>query len=645
MAWLSGWGKRIKLTIDSSKIDSNLSHFPVAVVLSSTHGDCVFDELGSDANRFKIAFTKADGTTQLYGDIELWDDANEKAVIHVSGSGWSISSSADTDFYMYYDSEHGDNTSYIGDTGDTAAQSVWDSNFEQVLHMQDETTTTIADATSQENDGTKTSEGNPIEVDGQIGKAQDFSSDNISYTISGDVTYVTIETLLKPDNITSGQYISDNGGNRMAPIVGYQSGYYNIYGGGYPTGSASDSQIEATGVGSWDLLTWVREDDTIKGYLNGSLVVNVSISAGNFALGTNGVIGKAGSGSNYFDGTICERRLSIGSSSAAGRSAAWIKATYNTLFDSLLTYGSEEEEETGDTVTCPSPFTFETSLQGNITIAFVPGVLSGQNGIQANVEVSLSISPLTVQGELHAVIPGAGDTVALTEPLSLETSLAAALKIGISPPPLTADGSIVGVPGVAIAISAGALSVESRLFGTPVEPLSLTGSNRVYIFTLTGDADGLDDIVIPIKSFQSRIRSGDPTYLSVVIPGTDYLADIYTRGNGDLIVRMGYKKDGEVLISETIARVEMEKVRYDKGGTNKSVTLSGYRTETYEAKTVDLHEVTYSSLNDGTFRVRCNPDLYVRPGDHVYTDDEDFDVSLITYSVTPGQELFEVAGV
>jgi len=113
--WLEGWDKRrIKFTVDKDKIDTaDLQWFRVVVTLSPTHGDCVFDELTSDANRFKIAFTKADGTTELYGEIEKWDDANESAIIHVSRDGWVISDTENTDFYMYYDKDHEDNTDYI----------------------------------------------------------------------------------------------------------------------------------------------------------------------------------------------------------------------------------------------------------------------------------------------------------------------------------------------------------------------------------------------------------------------------------------------------------------------------------------------------------------------------------------------------
>ena len=91
----------------------------------------VFDKLGSSSK--KIAVTQSDGITECYVEIELWDDANEIAILHVKVP--SVSSSVATVLYLYYDAAHADNDTYVGDTGEAAAQSVWDSNFVGVWHM------------------------------------------------------------------------------------------------------------------------------------------------------------------------------------------------------------------------------------------------------------------------------------------------------------------------------------------------------------------------------------------------------------------------------------------------------------------------------------------------------------------------------
>jgi len=137
MAWLSGWTKRVKISIDNGDIGSALTDFPITIYLSASSGinsedvSFIFDELGSNDNRKKIAVTKDDGTTQCYVEIERWDHDNEKAWLHVKVP--SISSSVDTGLYLYYDSTKSDNTTYIGDSGERTE--VWNSNYKAVLHL------------------------------------------------------------------------------------------------------------------------------------------------------------------------------------------------------------------------------------------------------------------------------------------------------------------------------------------------------------------------------------------------------------------------------------------------------------------------------------------------------------------------------
>lgn len=134
----STYDQRIKLTIDNTKVDATLTWIPITVLLTSTAGEEVFVEFDADADFDKVAFTKSDGTTELYADCEKFDDSAQIAIYHVSRDGWEISSSADTDFYMYYDDDASSNTTYIGESGGTAAQSVYDANFKAVYHMNDQ---------------------------------------------------------------------------------------------------------------------------------------------------------------------------------------------------------------------------------------------------------------------------------------------------------------------------------------------------------------------------------------------------------------------------------------------------------------------------------------------------------------------------
>ena len=137
MAWLIGWTHRVKLTTDSGVIDDDLLFFPICVRLGDSVGitsadvSFVFDELGSNDNRLKIAVTKADGTSELYVEIEHWDHLNETAILHVSKSDWTLLGAGE-DLYLYFDSIHVDNDTYVSDAPNT---DVWNANYNLVNHL------------------------------------------------------------------------------------------------------------------------------------------------------------------------------------------------------------------------------------------------------------------------------------------------------------------------------------------------------------------------------------------------------------------------------------------------------------------------------------------------------------------------------
>ena len=176
---LTDWKHYRKITIDNTKIDADLTWFPVTLFLGSSVGltsadvTSIFDEVGSSSQ--KIAITKEDDT-QIYAEVEQWDATNKKAVLHISKNDLTLSSSADTVLYFYYDGSHADNTDYIGITpGSAPATNVWNSDFKIVQHMKDDPDTShIKDSTSNNNDGTKKGAGEPAEADAKIAKGQNF---------------------------------------------------------------------------------------------------------------------------------------------------------------------------------------------------------------------------------------------------------------------------------------------------------------------------------------------------------------------------------------------------------------------------------------------------------------------------------------
>jgi len=376
MAWLGTWKYRRKITIDSTKIDtSDLSHFPVTVFLNTTAGSGnddvsdIFDELGSNDNRKKIALTTSDGETQLYAEIEKWDDANEQAILHVSKSGWTLANAADTEFYIYFDSSQPDNTTYIGDNGDTAAENVWDSDFKQVFHFAESSGTAAIDSTSNNKngtyrDGTNASETHPASVAGKIGLARDFDGgdDNIAindnnYPAIGD-NDITIEAWFEKD--ANGAYHTlyywgAGAGNGEVKFRSSNSSNYPYFvvSDGTTAITATGDTTYSTGTYYYLVGTFNASEGTVKVYVNGvekGTSTNANISTlnpplweriGIYQEGTDGGFGSP------MNGKYDEFRISVG---ANRRTVSWIKATYNAEMDALIKdYAAKETYSAANT--------------------------------------------------------------------------------------------------------------------------------------------------------------------------------------------------------------------------------------------------------------------------------------------------------
>ncbi len=133
MAFLAGWSKRQKLTIDHTQVDDELTDFPVKVIVSSDNP--LFDTAKSDGS--DVRFTSADGTTLLDFEREVHDDTNSIAVYHVKIP--LVSSTSDTEIYLYYGNASA--------TDASSPTSVWDSDYVLVMHMDD----SLEDSTSNGN--------------------------------------------------------------------------------------------------------------------------------------------------------------------------------------------------------------------------------------------------------------------------------------------------------------------------------------------------------------------------------------------------------------------------------------------------------------------------------------------------------------
>jgi hypothetical protein len=187
-----------------------------------------------------------------------------------------------------------------------------------------------------------------------------------------------------------------------------------------------------------------------------------------------------------------------------------------------------------------------------------------------------------------------------------------------------------------------------------VNDSDLSSLQIIYKCYLTGDAETpvLDDLELPMSSFQSTLRDGGPSYISCVIPAaTAYVDNIIARSHGDIVIKYGYRfQDGREQLTE-IARVDYEDIRVDTGAKSSSATISGHATTTAAGGSVRAASgVSYYALQaNGLRRIRASVDMWLRCGDIVTFplggEEQQFTVGEISYTVSTRAAAMEAAEV
>lgn len=179
-----------------------------------------------------------------------------------------------------------------------------------------------------------------------------------------------------------------------------------------------------------------------------------------------------------------------------------------------------------------------------------------------------------------------------------------------------------------------------------ISSLSAVQIQEVYRLLITGSADGEDDLMIGgISSWQATSQTdGRSSYLQAVIPAADLvLPAIEARQNGDLVIQKGYRfADGQVRYEE-IMRSRFDELRPDRGQRALTVTVSGYLSGRIESNgTRALTGIRSISSQNARRRVRCDIDLFLRPGMTVTALGESFRAAYINYYVTRADKFCEV---
>jgi len=166
---------------------------------------------------------------------------------------------------------------------------------------------------------------------------------------------------------------------------------------------------------------------------------------------------------------------------------------------------------------------------------------------------------------------------------------------------------------------------------------------RKYEFVLTGDLESppVSDVVIPAFSIQARARSAAPSYLAVQV-SYQYIDQVLARSNGMMKIYVIADVDGVEQVRELILSAVIDDIRTDRGGRSRTISLTGYKTETVDAQTIILQNIQNQGESDGKITVTADIDFYLRPGHTVIAGDDTFTAGLVSYVISPRKQTMEV---
>jgi len=392
----SNWSCRKTITINSTKVPSNQTNFPVLINLTDANLTAHALSSGND-----ILFTSSDGTTKIPYQRETYTSGTGALLAWVNVP--AVSSTANTVIYIYYGNPSA--------TDQQQSTSVWDVNYKLVYHLGD-ASSPAADATSNGNIGTA-SAGITFGATGQIGKATTYgaasrnisagsslgigSTSNFTYEVWINVTGYTNNTNMTSAN---GSYWIDRttATNNLVSLIpaGSKYGWQVRDDNGNNLGGPNAGSITT---GTWQYVVLVRDitNNQFRLYLNGTQQTTFAFSG---ALPLTPPTPRLGShvsfGSPAFlNGSLDEFRISNNA-----RSADWITTEYNNQ-SSPSTFYSVSAEIVQPTITLGTI----SSICAGLTSFSIPYTATSGSpdqysisgtGISAVINGPLGASPITV---------------------------------------------------------------------------------------------------------------------------------------------------------------------------------------------------------------------------------------------------------
>jgi len=334
--WNINWLYRKPIIIDPSKVDTDLSNFPVLIDVTDS------DLMKAQSDGDDFVFTDVN-QIKLDHEIEEYDPSTGHLIAWVSVP--LLSSSSPTTLYLYYGSVSGNQENI---------EAVWDTDYMEVHHLVGTTYSDLKDSTGNDNDVTGIT-GTPIfDVEAKIGPGIEFVP-NSGITLSdadsldGYTTAATFETWIMGDNYATEQgVIAKWGTGNKAWFIELSPTTPNTKIMFYFTEDGVTTEfvfaITMLTAGEWYHVAVVWQSNQVPlFYLNGAPLTTWRSDTTSSLYSGSAVHNIGQRTPFYFDGLLDEIRISD-----VTRSADWLATQYRNQ-ENPVTFYSVGIEETGAT--------------------------------------------------------------------------------------------------------------------------------------------------------------------------------------------------------------------------------------------------------------------------------------------------------
>jgi RHS repeat-associated protein len=388
----------------------------------------------ANAKGYDIVFTSDPAcSNKLNFEIESWNGETGQLVAWVQIP--VLSHSSDTLFFACYG-----NSSVTTDQSNRTG--TWDSNYQEVLHLDENSGTTVFDSTANGNNGTKVSVSDPAPVSaGIIGGAQNFNGTSDFITLPPAMTggLSVFSVSFWTQNTDSGsngtywnrpQFVGDSTAGAPSGDFGINTntGDLGMWSGLNSAGDASLITSSIVNDNTWHYIAAVNDGSAIHLYLDGqdthqTLPSGLPMDNYGWYLGAQHYY--EGGADFFHQGVIDEFRFSN-----TARSADWIATEFNNQSAPAAFY-TIYPESAQSILIGPSA----VSLTGSGTQQFTPTVLGA-----CNQNVSWSLNPsgagsISASGLYTAPASIASDqTVTVTATSSADSAITGSAVISLVPP-------------------------------------------------------------------------------------------------------------------------------------------------------------------------------------------------------------------